>query len=87
MSFVGYRPERQYFIDKIVEHRPDYVQLYVSRPGVTSDATLHNGYTDSMDKMIRRLDMDLDYLHHRSLVLDSQIIAETLASVVCGKQF
>lgn len=87
MSFVGYRPERQYFIDKIVELRPDYVQLYVSRPGVTSDATLHNGYTDSMDKMIRRLDMDLNYLRHRSIGLDSQIIAETLASVICGKQF
>ena len=87
MSFVGYRPERQFFIDQIVELRPDYVQLYVSRPGVTSDATLHNGYTDTMDKMIRRLDMDLNYLRHRSIKLDCQIIMETLASVVGGKRF
>lgn len=87
MSFVGYRPERQYFIEQIMQHRPDYVKLYISRPGVTSDATLHNGYTDSMEKMIRRLDMDLDYLQKRSLWLDCKIIAETLSSILCGKQF
>ena len=87
MSFVGYRPERQDFIEQIMQHRPDYVKLYISRPGVTSDATLHNGYTDSMEKMIRRLDMDLDYLQKRSLWLDCKIIAETLSSILCGKQF
>lgn len=87
MSFVGYRPERQFFIEQIKKHRPDYELLYISRPGVTSDATLHNGYTDSMEKMIRRLDMDLDYLRHRSLALDFKIISETLTSILCGKQF
>ena len=87
MSFVGYRPERQYFIDQITELRPDYVNLYISRPGVTSDATLHNGYTDTMDKMIVRLDMDLDYLRNRSLWGDTKIIGETLWSVIGGKKF
>lgn len=87
MSFVGYRPERQFFIDQILEHRADYTDLYVSRPGVTSDATLHNGYTDTMEKMIRRLDLDLNYLHNRSICLDSKIILETLFSVVGGKKF
>ncbi len=86
MSFVGYRPERQYFINQIMEHRPDYALLYVSRPGVTSNATLHNGYTDTMEKMLRRLDMDLDYLHHRSLLLDLKIIIETIFSIGGGKK-
>jgi lipopolysaccharide/colanic/teichoic acid biosynthesis glycosyltransferase len=87
MSFVGYRPERAYFINQILEIRPDYVNLYMSRPGVTSNATLHNGYTDTMDKMIIRLDMDLEYLKHRSLWGDAKIIGETLLSVAGGKKF
>ena len=86
MSFVGYRPEREYFICQIMELRPDYTDLYISRPGVTSNATLHNGYTDTMDKMIRRLDMDLEYLRTRTLFTDLAIIGETLASVLRGKK-
>ena len=81
MSFVGYRPERRYFIDQIMELRPDYELLFVSRPGVTSLATIRNGYTDTMEKMIRRLDYDLDYLRHRSLLLDWKIILETIVSI------
>lgn len=87
MSFVGYRPERQYFIDRIMERNPDYKLLYVSRPGVTSYATLYNGYTDTMEKMLRRLDYDLEYLRRRSLLLDLKIIANTVLSVVGGKIF
>jgi len=87
MSFVGYRPERQYFIDQIMERNPDYKLLYVSRPGVTSYATLYNGYTDTMEKMLRRLDYDLEYLRRRSLLLDLKIIANTVLSVVGGKIF
>jgi lipopolysaccharide/colanic/teichoic acid biosynthesis glycosyltransferase len=86
MSFVGYRPERQYFIDKIIEQNPDYTLLYVSRPGVTSNATLYNGYTDTMEKMLRRLDMDLDYLRNRTLLLDLKIILATVFSVGGGKK-
>lgn len=86
MSFVGYRPEREYFIKQIMELRPDYSDLYISRPGVTSNATLHNGYTDTMEKMIRRLDMDLEYLHTRNLMTDLSIIGETLGLVVGGKK-
>ena len=84
MSFVGYRPERKYFIDKIIEHNPDYVLLYVSRPGVTSNATLYNAYTDTLEKMLRRLDMDLDYLRNRSIMLDFKIILVTILSVTSG---
>ncbi|MBQ9641908.1 MAG: sugar transferase [Bacteroidaceae bacterium] len=81
MSFVGYRPERRYFIDKIMEVNRDYELLFVSRPGVTSLATIRNGYTDTLDKMLRRLDYDLDYLRHRSLLLDWKIIFETVFSI------
>ena len=87
MSFVGYRPERQYFIDRIMARRPDYAELYRVRPGITSYATLYNGYTNTMDKMIRRLDMDLEYLHKMSLKEDARIIACTFVSIISGKKF
>ncbi len=86
MSFVGHRPERQYFINKIMEHRPDYAELYAIRPGITSMATLYNGYTNTMEKMIRRLDMDLEYLRNRSLWLDTKILTKTFFSILFGKK-
>ena len=55
MSFIGPRPERKYFIDQIMERDPRYEELYKIRPGLTSYATLYNGYTDTMEKMLRRL--------------------------------
>lgn len=81
MSFVGYRPERKYFIDRILAHNPDYQLLYQVCPGGTSAATIQNGYTDTMEKMLRRLDMDLHYLRHRSLWLDIKILAKTLFNI------
>lgn len=81
MSFVGYRPERKYFIDRILAHNPDYQLLYQVCPGVTSAATIQNGYTDTMEKMLRRLDMDLHYLRNRSLWLDIKILAKTLFNI------
>lgn len=78
MDYVGYRPERRYFINQIMKIRPDYSHLFKDRPGVTSKATVYNGYTDTMEKMIRRLDMDLDYLQHKSFILDMKIILLTL---------
>jgi lipopolysaccharide/colanic/teichoic acid biosynthesis glycosyltransferase len=49
-----------------VKHDPRYTYLYQVRPGITSYATLYNGYTDTIEKMLRRLELDLHYLEHRS---------------------
>lgn len=87
MSFVGYRPERQYFIDKIMAENPDYAKLYAMRPGVFSNATLYNGYTDTMEKMLTRLDMDLEYLENHNLWTDIVIIFKTGMSILTGKKF
>ena len=87
MSFVGPRPERKFYIDQIMEHNPDYVKLYQIRPGVTSYATRYNGYTDTMEKMLRRLDLDLYYLDHNSLLFDMKILWMTFTSIVFGKKF
>ena len=87
MSFVGPRPERRYFIEKIRQENPNYDYLYMIRPGLTSMATLHNGYTDTMEKMLKRLDMDLEYLQKRSLWLDMKLILTTFLFIVNGKKF
>ena len=87
MSFVGYRPERQYFIDKIMAENPDYAKLYAMCPGVFSEATLYNGYTDTMEKMLKRLEMDLDYMERQSIWLDIVIIFKTGMSILTGKKF
>ena len=81
MSFVGYRPERQYFIDQIMKQNPDYELLFVSRPGVTSIATVYNGYTDTIDKMLKRLELDLEYLRNRTLLLDLKILFYTIVHI------
>lgn len=87
MAFVGPRPERRYYIDQIMERDPRYERLYVLRPGVTSYATLKNGYTDTIEKMLVRLEMDLYYLEHQSLVTDMKILFMTFGKIVSGRIF
>ena len=87
MAFVGPRPERQFYIEKIMKKDPRYCYLYQIRPGVTSYATLYNGYTDTIEKMLVRLNMDLYYLEHRSLWLDFRILSLTFLRICFGKKF
>ena len=87
MSLVGPRPERKYYIDQIMEHDPRYTYLYQIRPGATSYATLYNGYTDTMPKMLKRLELDLYYLEHSSWWFDAKILFKTLVNIMFGKIF
>ena len=87
MSLVGPRPERKYFIDKIMEHTDLYTVIYNMRPGLTSEATLYNGYTDTMEKMLKRLQMDISYFERRSLWLDFKIIIKTFVNNISGNKF
>ena len=87
MAFIGPRPERKFYIDQIMERDSRYRFLYQIRPGVTSYATLYNGYTDTIEKMLRRLRYDLFYLQHRSWVFDFKILIKTFVYIVFGKKF
>jgi lipopolysaccharide/colanic/teichoic acid biosynthesis glycosyltransferase len=84
MSLVGYRPERKFFIDQIMEKDARYECLYQMRPGLTSEATLYNGYTNSVEKMLERLNMDLRYLEMGSIRTDIKIILSTIKLIVLG---
>ena len=87
MAFVGPRPDRKFYSDQIMQRDARYERLYVLRPGITSYATLKNGYTDTIDKMLVRLEMDLYYLEHQSLWTDAKILWKTFANIVSGKIF
>lgn len=87
MAFIGPRPERKFYIDQIMEKDPRYRYLYQIRPGVTSYATLYNGYTNTLEKMLRRLRYDLFYLEHRSWGFDFKILFMTFMRITFGKKF
>lgn len=87
MSLVGPRPERKFFIEKIMEIDDRYPALYQIRPGVTSYATIYNGYTDTIEKMVKRLVYDLEYLQKRSLWVDIKLLYLTFARILFGKKF
>ena len=87
MSFIGYRPEREYYIGRIMERNPRYRYLFQIQPGVTSYATLYNGYTDTLEKMLTRLDLDLYYLRNRSVWFDIKVLGLTFLNIVFGRKF
>lgn len=87
MAFIGPRPEREYYIKQIMKRDPRYQNLYQIRPGVTSYATLYNGYCDTLEKMLRRLEFDLYYLEHRSWWFEMKILFMTFLNIVKGKKF
>jgi exopolysaccharide biosynthesis polyprenyl glycosylphosphotransferase len=85
MSFVGPRPERKYFIEKIVQKAPYYYLLHNVRPGITSLGMVKYGYASNVDEMVERLEYDMIYYENMSLLLDMTILVYTVKTVITGK--
>jgi len=85
MSVVGPRPERLFYIEKIIEKAPEYRNLLSVKPGITSIGQVRYGYAENVDQMIERMQFDLLYLDHQTLAADIAIIAETLRVMAQGK--
>jgi len=85
MSLVGPRPERQFYIDKIMELAPQYVHLTKVRPGITSWGQVKYGYAENVEQMLDRMKFDLLYLKNRSIALDIKIMFYTIAIVLKAK--
>ena len=82
MSIVGPRPERQYYVDQIIEKAPHYRYLQNVKPGITSIGQIKFGYAENIDEMVQRLRFDILYIKKTSLAVDLKIIFLTIGVVL-----
>ncbi|WP_372746239.1 sugar transferase [Lutibacter sp.] len=85
MSIVGPRPERQVFLDEIMNHIPKYKEIQKLKPGITSLGQVKYGYADDIEQMLKRARYDLIYLDNLSLRTDFRVILSTIKVVFEGK--
>jgi exopolysaccharide biosynthesis polyprenyl glycosylphosphotransferase len=85
MALVGPRPEREYFIDKIIKTAPHYTHLQKVKPGITSWGQVKYGYAENVQEMIKRLRYDILYIENRSLFVDVKILFYTVITIVKGR--
>jgi lipopolysaccharide/colanic/teichoic acid biosynthesis glycosyltransferase len=84
MAIVGPRPERKFFINKIIEKAPHYKHIKKVKPGITSWGQVKYGYAENVDQMIARLKFDLLYVENMSLILDFKILFYTIIIMLKG---
>ncbi len=84
MSFVGPRPERDHFVQKLTEIIPYYSERFSVKPGVTGWAQVSYGYGASIEDAIEKLNYDLFYIKNMSVLMDIMIVARTVKTVIFG---
>ncbi|MFC6999722.1 sugar transferase [Rufibacter roseus] len=85
MSIVGPRPERQFFIDLIMQEAPHYRHLQRVRPGITSLGQVKFGYAQNVQEMVRRLKYDILYIENMSLAMDFRVLMYTIKIIIEGR--
>ena len=84
MALVGPRPERQFYVDKIIAEAPHYKHILKVKPGITSWGQVKFGYAENVEEMVARLKFDLLYVENMSLVLDLKILFYTAIIMIKG---
>ena len=85
MSFVGPRPERPFFVEKLLDDIPYYDVRHSVKPGITGWSQVRYPYGASIEDSLAKLQYDLYYVKNHSLFLDLLILMETLQVVILGK--
>jgi lipopolysaccharide/colanic/teichoic acid biosynthesis glycosyltransferase len=85
MSFVGPRPEREYFVNKLEEIIPYYRERFTVKPGITGWAQVSYGYGASVKDAVEKLNFDLFYIKNLSTLMDLMIIFCTVKTVLLSK--
>lgn len=81
MSFIGPRPERPEFVDKLEQKIPHYLMRHLIKPGLSGWAQIKFPYGASIDDAMQKLQYDLYYVKNRSLLFDIAISLKTLAII------
>lgn len=84
MSFVGPRPEQIEISKQLIEEIPFYRERILIQPGLTGLAQVRFPYGSSVEDAARKLEYDLYYMKHMSLLLDFFILLETVRTVING---
>jgi lipopolysaccharide/colanic/teichoic acid biosynthesis glycosyltransferase len=82
MSFVGPRPEREFFVKEFLVSIPGYRERFRIKPGATGLAQVSGGYATTPE---RKLKYDLIYMYHQNLLMDVRIVADTIRVVLTGR--
>jgi lipopolysaccharide/colanic/teichoic acid biosynthesis glycosyltransferase len=85
MAFVGPRPERPEFVERLGQEIPYYHIRHVARPGITGWAQINYGYGSSVEEAKEKLRYDLYYIRNVSVLLDLIIVFRTFRTVLVGR--
>lgn len=84
MAFVGPRPERPEFVEQLAREIPYYKQRHLVKPGLTGWAQICYPYGASIQDAWNKLSYDFYYMKNSSLILDLQILLQTIGAVSRG---